>query len=109
MLLRVLLHQLSLLRSLSPLRNQALKSVIGFDLNGSTDPSSLLGSLSLAPANDGAEDAGSSIWGGSSLAPGPASLPGFRAPGADQASSTAGDPVGDEGCWIVEYVFLESA
>jgi hypothetical protein len=77
--------------------DQALKSVIGFDLNGSTDPSSLLGSLSLAPANDGADDVGSSIWGGSSLEPGPASLPGFSAPLANRVSSAAGDPVGNEG------------
>lgn len=58
----------------------SLNSVLGFDLNGSSNGSSLLGSLSLPSTNNGVDDtSGSSLWGGSSLAPGPTSLPGFGA------------------------------
>lgn len=79
----------------SATEEQALNAIIGFDLNGSTDHSSLLGSLSLSSANGSIEDtAVSSIWGSTSLAPGAASLPGFGATVADPASDAG---VGDRG------------
>jgi len=77
-----------------------LNEVIGFDLNKAANHSSLLGSLSLTSANGGVDDtAGSSIWGGVSIAPGPASLPGFGVP-ADGSASKDGDAAdGGTGLW----------
>lgn len=77
----------------------SLDSVIGFNLNETSNGSSLLGSLSIPPADGAANDkAGASIWGGTSaLAPGPSSFSGFGAPGIDAASKTGDTGVSSDG------------
>lgn len=77
-----------------------LNSVIGFDLNGTSNGPSLLGSLSL-PSTVVEDSVGASIWGGSSaLAPGSSSLAGFSARVTGAAPKTGDAAVEDgSGMW----------
>lgn len=77
----------------------SLNAVLGLNLTGASNGSSLLDSLSMPPpANVGTESATAGIWGGTSLAPAPSSsLSGFGVPGIDSSSNHENTSGGDGG------------